>query len=297
MSTSYTTNYHLGKQLNHSDYFDMDVITDNMDTIDSALKSNADNISATSSTVSGHTTSISELQSSIETLSSDVSSSISGLQSSIDTLSSTVSGYSGDISSLETDVSRLTTNLDKYAIPQHLETDIIIVDSDISNFKNGVMVGMFSQKLWDRNASDQSYERGALFAYNLNPISSSQYFPEYIQILILNDSYSRKMLMRENSGSGWSNFTVLSMQERYCSSIDNSFLNNIARRRGIYMGDIATEISGLSAVERGVVRCYAFTDSIAYDDSNDCMQVCETVSGVRKTRWYNYMQNTWSAWV
>lgn len=38
MSTSYTTNYHLGKQLNYSDYFDMKVITDNMDTIDTVLK-------------------------------------------------------------------------------------------------------------------------------------------------------------------------------------------------------------------------------------------------------------------
>lgn len=281
MATVYTDNYNLGKQINHSDVFNMNVITDNMDIIDEVMKTNADNISTTATTVTGHTSSISDLQSTVETL------------------SSTVSEYSGDISTLETDVSRLTTNLDKYAIPQHLETDIIIVDTDISNFKNGVMVGMFSTKLWDRNASDQSYARGALLAYNLNPLSTStsQYFPEYIQVLILNDSYGRKILMRENTGSGWSNFTVLSMQERYCSSIDNSFLNNIARRRGVYMGDIATEISGLSAVERGVVRCYAFTDSIAYDDSHDCMQVCETVSGIRKTRWYDYMQNTWSAWV
>lgn len=275
MSTSYTTNYHLGKQLNHSDYFDMKVITDNMDTIDSALKTNADNISTTSSTVSGHTSSISDLQ-------------------------SAVSECSGDISTLETDVSRLTTNLDKYAIPQHLETDIIIVDTDISNFKNGVMVGMFSKKLWDRNASDQSYARGALLAYNLNPLSTStsQYFPEYVQILILNDEgYGRKILMRSNSGSGWGNFTVLSIQEQYCSSIDNTFLNNVARRRGTFTGDIATEITGLGAAERGVVRAYSFSDNIAYDDSHDCIQIVDTASGVHKSRFYDYMNNTWSAWV
>lgn len=275
MSTSYTTNYHLGKQLNHSDYFDMKVITDNMDTIDSALKTNADNISTTSSTVSGHTSSISDLQ-------------------------SAVSECSGDISTLETDVSGLTTNLDKYAIPQHLETDVIIVDTDISNFKNGIMVGMFSKKLWDRNASELASTRGALLAYNLNPLSTStsQYFPEYVQILILNDEgYGRKILMRSNTGSGWSNFTVLSMQEQYCSSIDNTFLNNVARRRGTFTGDIATEITGLSTAERGVVRAYSFSDNIAYDDSHDCIQIVDTASGVHKSRFYDYMNNTWSAWV
>lgn len=37
MATTYTTNYNLGKQENHADKFDMDVITDNADKIDSAL--------------------------------------------------------------------------------------------------------------------------------------------------------------------------------------------------------------------------------------------------------------------
>ncbi len=44
MSTTYTTNYHLGKQEDTSDNFDMSVITDNMDAIDSALKTNKNNI-------------------------------------------------------------------------------------------------------------------------------------------------------------------------------------------------------------------------------------------------------------
>ncbi|WP_294750034.1 hypothetical protein [uncultured Ruminococcus sp.] len=42
MSTSYTSNYNLGKQLNHGDKFDMSVITDNMDIIDRQMKENAD---------------------------------------------------------------------------------------------------------------------------------------------------------------------------------------------------------------------------------------------------------------
>ena len=37
MATTYTENYHLGKQENHADKFDMKVITDNMDKIDEAL--------------------------------------------------------------------------------------------------------------------------------------------------------------------------------------------------------------------------------------------------------------------
>ena len=41
MSTTYTTNYHLGKQEDTSDNFNMSVITDNMDTIDSVLGSNS----------------------------------------------------------------------------------------------------------------------------------------------------------------------------------------------------------------------------------------------------------------
>lgn len=44
MSTTYTTNYHLGKQTDTSDNFDMSVITDNMDIIDTQMKSNENNI-------------------------------------------------------------------------------------------------------------------------------------------------------------------------------------------------------------------------------------------------------------
>lgn len=44
MSTTYTTNYNLGKQTNTSDTFDMSVITDNMDIIDSQMAANAANV-------------------------------------------------------------------------------------------------------------------------------------------------------------------------------------------------------------------------------------------------------------
>lgn len=44
MSTSYTEYYNLGKQTDHADKFDMDVITDNADKIDAALHEQAVNI-------------------------------------------------------------------------------------------------------------------------------------------------------------------------------------------------------------------------------------------------------------
>ena len=45
MSTSYTEYYNLGKQTDHADKFDMDVITDNADKIDAALHEQAVSIS------------------------------------------------------------------------------------------------------------------------------------------------------------------------------------------------------------------------------------------------------------
>lgn len=42
MATTYTTNYHLGKQEDGSDKFSMEVITTNMDTIDTQMKANED---------------------------------------------------------------------------------------------------------------------------------------------------------------------------------------------------------------------------------------------------------------
>jgi len=44
MSTTYTPNYNLGKQEDHADKFDMSVITDNMDKLDTALHEQAEDI-------------------------------------------------------------------------------------------------------------------------------------------------------------------------------------------------------------------------------------------------------------
>lgn len=46
MSTTYTTNYRLGKQTDTSDTFDMSVITDNMDVIDTQMKADEINLSS-----------------------------------------------------------------------------------------------------------------------------------------------------------------------------------------------------------------------------------------------------------
>jgi hypothetical protein len=51
VSTTYTTNYNLGKQTDTSDNFDMSVITDNMDIIDTQMKSNANDISSIQQTI------------------------------------------------------------------------------------------------------------------------------------------------------------------------------------------------------------------------------------------------------
>lgn len=55
MATTYTTNYHLGKQTDHADKFDMKVITDNMDAIDTQMKANADAAAAVTPGVSSST--------------------------------------------------------------------------------------------------------------------------------------------------------------------------------------------------------------------------------------------------
>ena len=50
MATTYTENYHLGKQENHADKFRMDVITANMDIIDEQIKKNEDEITSAKGT-------------------------------------------------------------------------------------------------------------------------------------------------------------------------------------------------------------------------------------------------------
>lgn len=52
MSTTYTPNYNLGKQEDHADKFDMSVITENMDKIDTALHEQAEDISEVQNTQS-----------------------------------------------------------------------------------------------------------------------------------------------------------------------------------------------------------------------------------------------------
>lgn len=62
MATTYTENYHLGKQENHADKFRMDVITANMDIIDEQIKKNEDEIASAKGTY----TTLSERLSGIE---------------------------------------------------------------------------------------------------------------------------------------------------------------------------------------------------------------------------------------
>ena len=62
MATTYTTNYHLGKQTDHADKFDMKVITDDMDVIDTQMKANADAAAAVTPSLSSSTISDTTLE-------------------------------------------------------------------------------------------------------------------------------------------------------------------------------------------------------------------------------------------
>ena len=146
MATVYTDNYNLGKQVNHSDIFNMNVITDNMDIIDEAMKTNADNISSTANTVAGHT-------------------------SSIDTLTS-------NVSSIQSSLNNVNNNVNKYAVPKTKTEDGIIGFDDLDTFRNGVMVGRFANEMWDSESTSST--RGILQAYDLNDP-----YGKYTQILWL----------------------------------------------------------------------------------------------------------------
>ena len=148
MATVYTDNYNLGKQVNHSDIFNMNVITDNMDIIDGAMKTNADNISSTATTVAGHT--------------------------------STINTLTTDVSSLQSGLNRVNDNVTKYAVPHTKEQDGVIDEDDLNDFREGVWVGKFKKKMWNDEAEEWDYERGVLQAYDLqNP------YGELVQILLI----------------------------------------------------------------------------------------------------------------
>ena len=148
MATVYTDNYNLGKQVNHSDIFNMNVITDNMDIIDGAMKTNADNISSTATTVAGHT--------------------------------STINTLTSDVSSLQSGLNRVSNNVTKYAVPHTKEQDGVIDEDDLNDFREGVWVGKFKKKMWNDEAEEWDYERGVLQAYDLqNP------YGELVQILMI----------------------------------------------------------------------------------------------------------------
>ncbi len=148
MATVYTDNYNLGKQVNHSDVFNMNVITDNMDIIDEAMKTNADNISTTATTVAGHT--------------------------------STINTLTSNVSSIQSSLNNVNNNVNKYAVPKTKTEDGIIGFDDLDRFWDGVMVGRFADEMWDSEAQSYDSTRGILQAYDLNDP-----YGKYTQILWL----------------------------------------------------------------------------------------------------------------
>ncbi len=162
MATVYTDNYNLGKQVNHSDVFNMNVITDNMDIIDEAMKTNADNISTTATTVAGHT--------------------------------STISTLTENVSSLQSGLNRVSNNVNKYAVPYTKEEDGVIRFDDLNQFWEGVIVGQFAAEMWDSEATPWTTTRGVLQAYDLN-----NPYGDYMQILWL--PFKHHLFVRTSTGS------------------------------------------------------------------------------------------------
>ena len=107
MATTYTTNYNLGKQENHADKFDMDVITDNADKIDAALTAKADKSTTYTKT--------------------EVDTALSGKQATLTTaqLAAVNSGIDSD------DVDQITTNKNNIS---KFQSEIVSIDLTQLNF-------------------------------------------------------------------------------------------------------------------------------------------------------------------
>lgn len=85
MATTYTEYYNLGKQEDTSDKFDMSVITDNMDIIDTTMKNNEMNIATNTSSIAG-------LLDAIEPVLPDISSTKITNTSLVDVTSAIITG-------------------------------------------------------------------------------------------------------------------------------------------------------------------------------------------------------------
>lgn len=291
MATTYTENYHLGKQNNINDLFQMSVITGNMDIIDSLIKSANDAISATASTVEGHTTSIETLDSAVGGLTTDVG----GLTASVDDLATSVSGLSSSLSSL-------TNKVNKYAVPQTKETASgIIEDDDITGFADGALVGKFAESIWDLTQQQSTdWQWGVLFAYTMGDEGMGRHVTQFLWIPSASPTYPNGLMLTRDGYLPLGNFRYCWSPDVYEKSISSSSLENM--RHGTWIGTVSTDITGAASAMRGIARAYSYSNSMSYDlhsYGHCCMQVVETIDGTRKTRYYDNdsISGGWSAWV
>lgn len=278
MSTSYTENYHLGKQLNKTDTFSMDVITDNMDIIDEAMKENADNIASTMATVGEHTTNIGENTEDIATL-----------EETVNTISDSLFGSQSDIRSMAASISSISNTLNRYAVPKS-ERDISA--SRCNNFYEGILVGNFQNDIVHTDV--EGTFKGVLFAYNVGTESS------WVILQILVVSNTGLVLGRCGFATAMGDFIVLCEGDgrRPWNTLTSESLSSTVR--GTLIGDIGTDITGAANVTKGVVRTYSYSPYIVWDTrygGPDRLQIVETEDGTRKTRYYTESTRTWSAWV
>ena len=102
MATTYTPNYHLGKQTDPNDNFDMSVITANMDTIDSQMKTNADNIATAQQSIDDLSPVLTQILNTVggieqttNTINTNVTDIKNGIGDTAEILELILSGYQG----------------------------------------------------------------------------------------------------------------------------------------------------------------------------------------------------------
>lgn len=299
MATSYTPNYHLGKQEDKTDTFSMDIITENMDILDSTLKNHADAISDLTSTTEALTTetgSISDNMDILNTLCGD--------------LSTTSTEHTSDISSLNVALNNLTNTVNSWAVSKYAGDAVYIgvYDSIATNLRHGVLTGNFSEQNWrfypEGSGHTYSNALGVLVAYTLWPSGLGDYVQQF---LYLPGVHNGLLLERHGYAPVAQDFNYVWSQERHydpvIGTITSSWLEDI--RRGTVTGMLATDITGGTDPVMGIVRIYSFNERICWDlyyGGHNCIQIAEAADGTRRTRYWDkdalgLDEGAWSAWV
>jgi hypothetical protein len=291
MSTSYTENYHLGKQENYEDEFNMGVITNNMDIIDSVIKSLSDVVDTLSHASGNYAEEIATINENISTLNE------LGVE-----LSDATTVNSRDISNTNSSLESLARLVNKYAIPRTPDFPPIIKAHDISQFADGIIVGKFARSIWDignysDGENDNVWDWGVAITYSLGDEGMGRYVTQF---LWLPSVWGNGLMLVRNGYESLGNFRYCWSPDRYEVSISSSSMEEMTH--GVWIGTVSTDITGAAEAMRGVARTYTYSNGIAYDlhySGNSRMQIVETIDGTRKTRYYDNsaIGGGWTSWV